>query len=93
MFRKKSRLVEQGTRFTEYLFEQGLGASQFFIMLPAAQQVAINFYTYVAQDNTYVRTKNIQEEEPVKVYIYENNQNIVYQGDFYYQNYITFQGQ
>jgi len=60
MFRKASRNVEQGTRFTEYLFEQGLGASEFFIKIPAAQQVAINLYTYVSQDNTYVRTKNIE---------------------------------
>lgn len=43
------------------------------IKIPATQQVALNFYTYVAQHNTYIRTKNIEEEEPVQVYIYENN--------------------
>lgn len=47
----------------------------------------------MAQDNTYVRTKNIEEEEAVRVYIYENNQRVVYEGEFYYQNYIVFQGQ
>lgn len=93
MFRKISRSIEDGTRFTEYLFEQGLGSSEFFIKIPATQQVAINLYTYVAQDNTYVRTKNIEEEEPVKIYIYENNQKIVYEGEFYYQSYIIFHGQ
>jgi hypothetical protein len=93
MFRKIAREVNPGTTFTEYLFEQTVGSSEFFIKLPTAQQVAMNLYTYVAQDNTYIRTKNIEEEEPVKIYIYENNQNIVYQGEFYYQTYIIFEGQ
>ena len=93
MFRKIAREVNPGTTFTEYLFEQTVGSSEFFIKLPTSQQVAMNLYTYVAQDNTYIRTKNIEEEEPVKIYIYENNQNIVYQGEFYYQTYIIFEGQ
>lgn len=42
--------------------------------------MALNFYTYVAQENTYIRTKNIEEEEPVKIYIYENNQKVVFEG-------------
>lgn len=53
----------------------------------------MNFYTYAAQDNTYVRTKNIEEEQPVKIYIYQNNQRIVFDGEFYFQNYIVFQGE
>lgn len=47
----------------------------------------------MAQENTYIRTKNIEEEEPVNVYIYENDNRIIYQAEFYYQNYIIFEGQ
>lgn len=61
--------------------------------MSVTQQVAINIYTYVAQDNTYVRTKNIEEEEPVKVHIYEEEHKIIHQAEFYYQHYIIFQGQ
>lgn len=40
-----------------------------------------------------MRTKNIEEEQPVKIYIYQNNQKIVFEGEFYYQSYIVFQGE
>jgi hypothetical protein len=39
-----------------------------------------------------VRTKNVEEDDPISVYIYENNNRITFQGDFFYQMYAVFEG-
>jgi hypothetical protein len=65
----------------------------FLLNLPIAQQVAINLFTYEIKENAYMRPQNIENQAPIKIQIYENNNRLIHQSNFYFQSYVVFEGQ
>jgi hypothetical protein len=49
-------------------------------------------FTYVMIDNAYMRPIDIEEDPPIKVYIYENNNRVIHSASFHFQNYAVFEG-
>ena len=50
----------------------------------------IVFTVYVEKNNVFSQVKNVEGEEPLKVYVYEDNTRIVAQGSFYFEHAISF---
>jgi hypothetical protein len=55
--------------------------------------VAINLFTYEIKENAYMRPQNIENQAPIKIQIYENNNRLIHQSNFYFQSYVVFEGQ
>jgi hypothetical protein len=40
-----------------------------------------------------MRPQNIENQAPIKIQIYENNNRLIHQSNFYFQSYVVFEGQ
>ena len=79
--------------YHEYLFELDEESSQDFrVVIPHAQEIVFYGYTYENIDGVYSVTADIDEEEPIRLIVYENNHKIVYQKSFYFRYFGSFQG-
>lgn len=57
-----------------------------------SQPVTFYGYTYVNKDGVYSVPSNIEGEDPIYVYVYENNHKMVFQKDFYFKYFGAFNG-
>lgn len=63
------------------------------INLPVTQQVGFSMLSYHILDGAYIIPNNIDNESPIKVDVYENNDRLIHRSDFYFQNFVLFNGQ
>lgn len=45
---------------------------------------------YVSEDNVYGEIQDVEKEPPLRIYVYENNNRIIVQKEFYFQGIISF---
>ena len=51
----------------------------------------IKMTIYVEENNVYSYVKDVDSAQPLKVYVYEDNTQIIAQGEFYFEYFIQFQ--
>jgi hypothetical protein len=64
----------------------------FMISLPVAQQITFRSTIYSNRDGVYVVASDIDDEEPLVVQVLENNDRIVAQSAYYFEDSISFHG-
>lgn len=62
------------------------------ISIPVAQKVGFMAVIYTNQDGVYIKNKLIDNDRPMNIFIYENNERAVYQSSFYFMEGRPFQG-
>jgi len=65
----------------------------FHIVLPHAQEVAFYSVIYATTDGIIKRASLLDENNPMQVFIYENNARLVYNKDYYFVDLVRFPGQ
>lgn len=53
-------------------------------------EIAVRFQIYVLENNAYTFVRDIENVKPLRVYVYENNDRIVAQAEFYYERALKF---
>lgn len=87
------RFSDKEISYHEYLFElEKAGSEDFRFTIPVAQQVTFYGYTYENKDGVYSVPKDIEGQQPIWVYVYENNNRIVFQKQFQFKYFGHFQG-
>lgn len=79
--------------YNEYSFEIASQSSEDFrFTLPIDQEVQISTRIYTSIDGVYGVVSNIEGEQPIYVYAYEDRDRLVAQASFYSINIFSFQG-
>ena len=61
-----------------------------FVFTPSTDQsIFLDIKTYVKYMNSYGEMKDIDQDSPIKVYIYEDNRKIISQSEVYFTSYIN----
>jgi hypothetical protein len=64
---------------------------EFSITPSVNQYLSLSIRIFTHRDNTYTELSDVDAEGGVKVFVYENNEKIVGQGQFYFRGQIGFE--
>lgn len=62
------------------------------VSIPVAQQIGFLVSIYTNQDGVYIRSSNIDNEEPLTIKVLENNHITIYQQALYFSDAHVFDG-
>ena len=65
---------------------------EFVFNIASEQPIVISVDIYVEADNSFEKVADVDEEPPLKIYIYENNHRITLQRELYFTGVIKFLG-
>lgn len=76
---------------TKFMFEVK-GIEEFVLNIPKEQMVHIYVNVYVEVDNFFIKIDDVDQEPPLKIYVYENNHRIIVDKYFYFAGLVSFRG-
>jgi hypothetical protein len=86
--------VDRLPHFNDYMFDMEPSTSEDFqLTLPHSQEIIFYSQIYINRDGVYVKSDDLEDEQPLQIYVYENSSRVIFQDSYFFKNFVGFSGQ